>query len=93
MRPKIVASTATVRRASDQIRALFDRERTCIFPPPGLDRHDSFFALTRPESEADPARWYVGLAAAGRGPKLVFLQALVTLLGAAQAMAEDGDEA
>lgn len=93
VRPKIVASTATVRRASDQIRALFDRERTCIFPPPGLDRRDSFFALTRPESEADPARWYVGLAAAGRGPKLVFLQALVTLLGAAQAMAEDSDEA
>ena len=93
VRPKIVASTATVRRASDQIRALFDRDRTRIFPPPGLDRRDSFFALTRAESEADPARWYVGLAAAGRGPKLVFLQALVTLLSAAQAMAEDGDEA
>lgn len=93
VRPKIVASTATVRRASDQIRALFDRDRTRIFPPPGLDRRDSFFALTRPESEADPARWYVGLSAAGRGPKLVFLQALVTLLSAAQAMGEDGDEA
>ncbi|MEH3037548.1 MAG: DISARM system helicase DrmA [Sphingomonas adhaesiva] len=90
VRPKIVASTATVRRARDQIRALFDRHETRIFPPPGLDRRDSFFALTRPESAADPARWYVGIAAAGRGPKLVFLQALVTLLGAAQGLADEG---
>ncbi|MFD1035450.1 DISARM system helicase DrmA [Sphingomonas hankookensis] len=92
IRPKIVASTATVRRARDQIRALFDRDATHIFPPPGIDRRDSFFAQTRPESAADPARWYVGIAASGRGPKLVFLQALVTLLGAAQGLADsDGD--
>ncbi|MEH3048600.1 DISARM system helicase DrmA [Sphingomonas adhaesiva] len=93
VRPKIVASTATVRRARDQIRALFDRHDTHIFPPPGIDRRDSFFALTRVESDADPARWYVGLAAAGRGPKLVFLQALVTLLGAAQGLADEGGDA
>ena len=35
VRPKIVASTATVRRAADQIEALFDRGKTSIFPPPG----------------------------------------------------------
>jgi len=34
VRPKIVASTATVRRAADQIEALFDRKKTSIFPPP-----------------------------------------------------------
>lgn len=93
VRPKIVASTATVRRARDQIAALFDRGDTHIFPPPGLDRRDSFFAVTRGESADDPARWYVGIAAAGRGPKLVFLQALVTLLGGAQGLADDGGEA
>ncbi|WP_343526972.1 DISARM system helicase DrmA [Sphingomonas sp.] len=93
VRPKIIASTATVRRAHDQIRALFDRDETRIFPPPGLDRRNSFFARTQAENATDPARWYVGLAAAGRGPKLVFLQALVALLGAAQALADDGDEA
>jgi hypothetical protein len=42
--PKIVASTATVRRAEAQIRSLFGRERTAIFPPPGVERTDSFFA-------------------------------------------------
>jgi hypothetical protein len=38
VRPKIVASTATVRRAAGQIRALFDREHTAVFPPPGINR-------------------------------------------------------
>ncbi len=94
VRPKIVASTATVRRAQGQISALFDRHVTHIFPAPGLDRRDSFFARTRTEGPDDPARWYVGLAAAGRGPKLVFLQALVTLLAGAQGCAdESGDDA
>ena len=35
IRPKIVASTATVRRADDQIRALFDRQTTHVFPHRG----------------------------------------------------------
>ncbi len=84
IRPKIVASTATVRRAETQIKALFDRKDTQIFPPSGVDRTDSFFARTVPSSE-NPARYYLGLAAQGRGPKLVYLRGLTTLLAAAQA--------
>ena len=70
MRPKIVASTATVRRAESQIRALFNRRLVDIFPPPGPDRRDSFFAETLPSSESN-ARLYVGVAAQGRSPKVV----------------------
>ncbi len=84
VRPKIVASTATVRRASEQIEALFNRGNTSIFPPPGVDRVDSFFARTVSSSK-DPARLYLGIAAQGRGPKLVFLRSLTTLVAAAQA--------
>lgn len=84
VRPKIVASTATVRRAAEQIAALFDRITTSIFPPPGIDRVDSFFARTVP-SRTNPARLYLGIAAQGRGPKLVFLRSLTTLVAAAQA--------
>jgi hypothetical protein len=84
VRPKIIASTATVRRAAKQILALFDRHETRIFPPPGVDRTDSFFAQTVPSSR-NPARLYLGIAAQGRGPKLVFLRSLTTLLAAAQA--------
>ena len=93
IRPKIVASTATVRRAEVQIKALFDRASTQVFPPPGPDRLTSFFAITEP-SEVSPSRWYVGLAAQGKGPKLVFLRALTTLLsGAMAARITDGEAA
>jgi hypothetical protein len=83
VKPKIVASTATVRRAEAQIRALFDRDETGIFPPPGTNRLDSFFAKTIPVTQADPGRLYMGVAAPGRGPKLVFLRSLTTVLAAA----------
>jgi hypothetical protein len=92
IRPKVIASTATVRRASEQIRALFDRHRTEVFPPPGPDRRDAFFATTVPTSDK-PARLYVGLAAPGKGPKLIFLRTLTTLLAAAEKEAQDGGSA
>ena len=81
--PKIVASTATVRRADRQIAALFGRARTAIFPPPGVGRDDSFFAKL---DTASPSRVYAGVASPGRGPKLVFLRTLQTLLAGAQAL-------
>ena len=83
VRPKIVASTATVRRARDQIQALFGRPLTQVFPPPGPDRRDSFFAKTVPASEA-PARQYVGIAAQGRNPKVVMRKVWLALMGAAE---------
>ena len=82
MRPKIVASTATVRRAQDQIRALFARPETRVFPPPGPERRDSFFARTAPP--ATPARRYLGVAAPGRNPKVLMRRVLVTLMAAAE---------
>ena len=57
VKPKIVASTATVRHAREQIQGLFGRPSTHIFPPPGPSRADSFFARTVPASERN-ARQY-----------------------------------
>ena len=81
-RPKIIASTATVRRAESQIRALFNRRLVDIFPPPGPDRRDSFFAKTLRFTESN-ARLYVGVAAQGRSPKVAMLRVYLALLGAA----------
>ncbi len=83
VRPKIVASTATVRRAQDQIQALFARGITQVFPPPGPDRRDSFFARTVSATEV-PARLYLGIAAQGRNPKVVMRRAWLALMGAAE---------
>lgn len=83
-RPKIVASTATVRRADRQIRALFGRPETAIFPPPGPGRKDSFFARTADVSPESPGRLYLGIAAQGRSMKVLLLRAARALLSAGQ---------
>lgn len=83
VRPKIVASTATVRRANKQIQALFARSEVDIFPPPGPDRRDSFFAKTVSSLEAS-ARKYIGITAQGRNQKVVLLRTYLALLSAAQ---------
>jgi hypothetical protein len=82
IRPKLIASTATVRRAQTQIQALFDRSGTAIFPPPGPSRSDSFFAQN--DFAPERSRFYLGLAAPGRSPKVLFLRASTTLAAAAQ---------
>lgn len=83
VRPKIIASTATVRLATKQIRALFNRS-SVVFPAPGISRRDSFFAKHAAPSEMN-RRLYLGIAAQGRGPKVIFLRSMTTLMAAAQA--------
>lgn len=73
-KPKIVASTATIRRAWHQCRALYDRP-TSQFPPQGLDISDSFFAKENPNT---PGRFYVGVFATA-APS--FVTAMVRTLG------------
>jgi hypothetical protein len=88
VRPKIVGSTATIRRATDQIRALFDRD-TYQFPSPGIDANNSGFAVADPHS---PGRLYVGVTTAGRSATFM-LQALVaSLLQSATAPGASDDE-
>ncbi len=58
--PKIVASTATISRANEQILALYNGRRGSLFPPQGLEVGDSFFAR---ESASKPGRCYVGVFA------------------------------
>ena len=84
--PKIVGSTATIRRAQEQVRALFDRD-TCQFPPPGLDAEDSGFAVVDPDA---PGRLYLGLTTAGRSAKFTLQAVSASLLnGASHALADD----
>ena len=87
VRPKVIASTATVRRAADQMHALFLR-KVAIFPPPGLDATDSFFAVQRPATDAEPGRRYLGICAIGRRQKAALIRVYVAFLGAAQLLYE-----
>jgi hypothetical protein len=85
VRPKVIASTATIRRAGDQVMRLFDRGLE-VFPPPGLDARDTFFALQRDrpeERERKPGRLYLGVCAPGRRYKQVLIRVYVAQLRSA----------
>lgn len=86
VRPKVIASSATVRRASRQIGALFDRH-TEVFPPPGIDVRDNFFARQRTPQDR-PGRRYVGICAHGSRMRSVLIRVYVSVLGAAQKVHE-----
>lgn len=77
-RPKIIGSTATIRRAADQVKALFDRS-SCQFTPPGLDHDDSGFAV-RDKNMAP--RTYLAVTTAGRSAKFTLQAAAGSVLQA-----------
>ena len=79
VRPKVIGSTATIRRAPEQIRALFNRD-TCQFPPPVIDARNSGFAVY---DDDKPGRLYLGLTSAGRSPKYALQAVAATVLQAA----------
>lgn len=62
IKPKIIASTATIRRAKDQCDQLYIRD-VKQFPSPGLSAEDSFFTK---ENTKAPGRMYVGLLPTGK---------------------------
>ncbi|HIO46995.1 TPA: hypothetical protein EYN23_06540, partial [Candidatus Poribacteria bacterium] len=61
-KPKIIASTATIREAAKQSKALYDRPMF-QFPPAGLDADDSYFAVKG--TNPDEGRCYAGLLPTG----------------------------
>lgn len=80
-RPKIVASTATIRRATDQIKGLFGRD-VSVFPPSGTDASDSYFARIDPSA---PGRLYIGVMSQNHTPSSALVHTAAVL---AQAVAE-----
>ncbi|WP_446218663.1 helicase-related protein [Micromonospora sp. IBHARD004] len=77
-RPKVIASTATIHRAREQGKALFDRD-VHQFPPSGLDARDSWFAVEA-SPQRKPSRRYVGLFAPGTSQATLLVRAYGALL-------------
>ena len=83
VRPKIISSTATTRNTELQIRALYDRD-VSIFPKPGTDYDDSFFAFYQREKINDEVRYiskrkYVGIFPTGRTHMTTQMRLVATL--------------
>lgn len=80
IRPKVIASTATIRRADRQILAVFNR-RAEQFPPPGIDPDQSFFAEPAPRSEYG-TREYIGVMAPGTSHATLMVRVYAAMLQA-----------
>jgi hypothetical protein len=87
IRPKVIASTATIRRAGDQITRLFNR-RAAVFPPSGVDAADNFFARREGPSPEVPGRRYLGICAHGRKFKSALIRVFIAEMRAAQFLFE-----
>ncbi len=84
VKPKIIASTATVRKAKEQIHNVFMRQIS-IFPPGGLDVADNFFSVQRPISH-NPGRRYIGVCSPGSSRPAILIRVYTAFLTAAQAL-------
>ncbi len=92
IRPKIISSTATIRRYEEQVGALYGRDRVALFPPPGLDADDSFFARydRYPDGTLRPGRVYLGVYGRGLGStQIAQVRVLAALLQAANDLSEE----
>jgi len=69
IKPKIIASTATISRAREQIAHLYARADVFLFPPSGLEAGDSFFARDdrNDDGTLKPGRLYLGILASAHG--------------------------
>lgn len=85
VRPKLIASTATIRQAREQVRSLFLRD-VRVFPAQGLDARDNFFSIQREPGDKYPGRRYVGVSAFGRRLKVALIRVYTAYLSASQAL-------
>jgi hypothetical protein len=74
--PKVIGSTATIRRAGQQVLRIYNRTVE-QFPPSGVDHDDSFFYRS---DASQPGRLYVGLHAQGKSPKYTLARLMGVLL-------------
>jgi hypothetical protein len=92
VRPVLVASTATVRRARDQVQQVFDRDLV-VFPPQVLDAGETFFSTRVPPSAASPGRRYRGICAPGERMKSIYIRVMSAVMEHAQALFDRHGEA
>ena len=86
VKPKVVASTATIRKAREQVNNVFMR-RVAIFPPSGLDVADDFFSVQRSIDQI-PGRRYLGVCSPGSSRPAMLIRIYTAFLTAGQALFE-----
>ncbi|RSX47932.1 DISARM system helicase DrmA [Bifidobacterium castoris] len=90
VRPLVIASSATVRNAPDQVHKLYARSTT-MFPPQVLDASDTFFSHEKPCDRTTPGRRYIGLSTTGVRLSAAEIHTAETLLKGAQLLMDSAD--
>lgn len=90
-RPKVLASTATIRRAAEQVTSVFAREAR-QFPPPGVTHRDSYFAVEATQLEKG-TRQYAGVMAPGTSHATLMIRVYASLLQSAASVPADDETA
>lgn len=88
--PKVIASTATIRNAKEQIKSLYASDYT-QFPSQGIDINDSFFAEQSTRT-LKPARLYLGCMGIGVSSTTMMVRSMAVLLYASRYLVEQGFE-
>lgn len=78
IRAKVVASTATIKNAREQILSLYGQEHT-QFPPQGMDADNSYFAV-KSTSKDKPSRMYIGCMGTGMSATTIMVRVMAAAL-------------
>lgn len=91
IKPKIIAATATTKAYESQIKGLFGRENSQIFPPSGLSINDNFFSTIMYDEKMAPmpGRKYVGVYTTTQGLLQTQVQTFSSLLISGNALPEE----
>ncbi|WP_051204812.1 helicase-related protein [Butyrivibrio sp. VCD2006] len=88
IRAKVIASTATIKNAKEQINALYASGVT-QFPPQGIDADDSFFAIKSSRNKR-PSRMYMGCMGTGTSATTMMIRVMAATLYATRYLEELG---
>lgn len=83
IKPLVVASSATVRNAPEQVRSLYGRAVT-FFPPQVIDASETFFSTEIKPTQDSPGRRYLGVSTTGVRFTVAEIRLVETLLATGQ---------
>ena len=89
IKPKIIASTATIKNSDNQIKWLFARKTTKIFPPQAFKFGDTYFSKINPEKSG---KIHLGICATSVGGFTVDARVAAAVLRKVRHIAENKQE-
>ena len=87
MRPKIIASTATAKSANSQIKTLFNRDETKVFPPQGFEFGKTFFSTVNMEKDG---KIFLGISPTARSQLTILAMSAASFMRKIRNLKESG---